>query len=220
MRLGGTTTLGAGVAYHGGTQYAGSPVQNGQAIAPAVAYGAAVVGASVGSAVLGWALREYEVVGSNPPAEGLTADAAADDARTTARTRKSTNASTFIDNQNILDGIDNSAYADGKIAAIDALNDQKSESEVLDAAHAAVDDYHTTIQKNLLRTWNESVREFETIYTMLKDHEDIDEGDVFRHDSRPTSYFEFLGTTTHTLPDGSEMDLVRLYVHENNSDNQ
>ena len=33
----GATTLGAGAAYYGGTQYAGSPVQNGQAVVPLVA---------------------------------------------------------------------------------------------------------------------------------------------------------------------------------------
>ena len=66
MRRVGAVTLGAGAAYYGGSQYAGSPVQNGKAIAPLI------IGAGVaGSVALGWALREYEVVGSDAPAEGL-----------------------------------------------------------------------------------------------------------------------------------------------------
>ena len=62
----GATTLGAGAAYYGGSQYAGSPVQNGQAVVPLVA-----VGLAAGAVTLGWALREYEIVGSDAPAEGL-----------------------------------------------------------------------------------------------------------------------------------------------------
>ena len=56
----GATTLGAGAAYYGGAEYAGSPVQNGQAVVPLVA-----VGLAAGAVSLGWALREYEVIGSN-----------------------------------------------------------------------------------------------------------------------------------------------------------
>ena len=113
MRRLGATTLGAGAAYYGGSQYAGSPVQNGQAIAPLI------IGAGVaGSVALGWALREYEVLGSDAPAEGLTADVLKQQVYDVVRARKSNNESTFVDNRNILDGAKNVAYADGKIAAI------------------------------------------------------------------------------------------------------
>ncbi|OYR59145.1 hypothetical protein DJ71_25355, partial [Halorubrum sp. E3] len=56
---------------------------------------------------LGWALREYEVLGSDSPAEGLTADALEQQANQTSLTRQSTNASTIVDNGTILDGVEN-----------------------------------------------------------------------------------------------------------------
>ena len=143
----GAGTLGAGAAYYGATEYAGSPVQNGQAIAPLII--AAGVG---GSVALGWALREYQVVGSNPPAEGLTADVLKNDVATTVKTRKSTNASTIIDNGNILDGVKNTAYADAKIAAIEKLNQQATEINILAAANAAIADYESTILGNVIKT--------------------------------------------------------------------
>ena len=110
----GASTLGAGAAYYGGTQYAGSPVQNGQAIVPLVA-----VGLAAGAVSLGWALREYEIVGSDAPSEGLTADALKQQVYQTAKTRKSTNASAILDNQNILDGVKHNAYVEAKISAIE-----------------------------------------------------------------------------------------------------
>ena len=96
----GATTLGAGAAYYGGTEYAGSPVQNGQAIVPLVVGALLAAGASVS---LGWSLREYEVIGTDAPPEGLTAGALKQQIYQTAKTRKSTNASTILDNQNILE---------------------------------------------------------------------------------------------------------------------
>ena len=108
------TTLGAGAAYYGGSQYAGSPVQNGQAVVPLVA-----VGLAAGAVTLGWALREYEVIGSDPPAEGQTPGSLKQQVYQTTLTRESTNASTFLDNQNILDGVKHTAYVDAKISAIE-----------------------------------------------------------------------------------------------------
>ena len=128
------------------------PVQNSQAIAPAVA--AAGLG---GSVAVGWALREYEVVGSDDAPEGMTADALHGEVYNTFQARASTNASTIIDNKNIIDGIKDSLWADGKLAAIDSLNDQQSQDDVLDSAKEAKNDNISTVIKNLLETWDEAV---------------------------------------------------------------
>jgi hypothetical protein len=200
----GATTLGAGAAYYGGSQYAGSPVQNGQAIAPLV------IGAGVaGSVAIGWALREYQVLGSDSVPEGLTADALKLNVYDVVRARKSNNESTFIDNRNILDGAKNAAYADGKIAAIEALNAQKTQQEVQDAAIKAVDSYVTTIKKNLLKSWNESVMELSNLFTSVKDHPELSLGDVMRGSNYITSLTP--EDRAHTLPDGSEF-MVKFMV--------
>ena len=135
----GATTLGAGAAYYGGVEYAGSPVGDAEAIAcGGLCLGAAAVGTAI---AVGWALREYEVVGSDAPAEGLTGDVLKQQVYQTALTRKSTNASTFLDNQNILDGVKHTAYVDAKISAIEQMNAGVSESEVQTTAQDAVSAY-------------------------------------------------------------------------------
>jgi len=197
-------TIGAGTAYYGGTEYAGSPVQNGQAIVPVVAAGA--IG---GSVAIGWALREYEVLGSDSVPEGLTADALKLNVYDVVRARKSNNESTFVDNRNILDGAKNAAYADGKIAAIEALNAGKTQQEVQDAAIKAVDSYVTTIKKNLLKSWNESVMELSNLFTSVKDHPELSLGDVMRGSNYITSLTP--EDRAHTLPDGSEF-MVKFMV--------
>jgi len=216
----GATTLGAGAAYYGGTQYAGSPVQNGQAIAPLV------IGAGVaGSVALGWALREYQVIGSDAPAEGLTADALKQQVYQTAKTRKSTNASTIIDNQNILDGVKHTAYVDAKIAAIEKLNAGVPESEVQTAAKGAVSAYLSTVQENLLKTWNESVREFDSFRSTLESHPDVGQGTVLHSGVRFVSatpagidYFRPKSTRDITLFDGSTFSLESVEVMMESTD--
>lgn len=135
-----------------------------------------VIGGPIG---LGWALRETEVLGSDAPPEGLTASALNQEAYQTALTRKSTNASTFVDNQNILTGVENTAYTDGKIAAIEELNSGSSESAVLAAAKDAARLHYATVQKNLLKTWNESVSEFRTMANTVQSHPDLGASEVF-----------------------------------------
>ncbi|MDB2261553.1 hypothetical protein PM035_08220 [Halorubrum ezzemoulense] len=160
--------LGAAGAATVGLSVDGGFTQDAEAIAPLI--GAGLVAGSVG---VGWALREFEVVGSDAPAEGLTADALEQQVYETAKTRKSTNASTIVDNQNILDGVEHTAYTDAKIAAIEELNAGSSESEVLDAAQTAANSYLATVESNLLKTWNESVNELEKLVNTVRSHSDL-----------------------------------------------
>ena len=214
----GATTLGAGAAYYGGTEYAGSPVQNGQAIAPVVVAG--VVGASVAA---GWLLRETEVIGSNPPAEGLTQDALISDYHSTARARQSTNGTKVFDTKEILDGAEHVAYADGKIAAIDALNDQKPESEVIRAGKDAVDEYFSKIViTNLLRTWNEGVNELHGMIETGRSHPEISpESYLVVHNDRaggysnPTAEWLTDASTQYELPDGSTIEVKSVSAINN-----
>ena len=82
----GATTLGAGAAYYGGSQYAGSPVGDAEAIAcGGLCLGAAAVGAGI---AVGWALREYEVIGADTPADGLSGDALRNEIVNTVQSRQ------------------------------------------------------------------------------------------------------------------------------------
>jgi len=183
------------------------PVQESEAIAPAV-----VAGAAGASAATGWALRELEIIGSDGVPEGLTKESLESEARSTARARESTNQSTILDNRNIAEFVEHPAYADGKIAAIDKLNEQASQSELVDAAIDEINDYHTTILKNLFNTWNEGVKEYRTLYEALEEHEETSPGSVFsaNMESGEIVAGEELQkgeTKSYEMPDGSDFDL-------------
>ncbi|OYR85071.1 hypothetical protein DJ72_04600, partial [Halorubrum distributum] len=176
---------------------------------------------------LGWALREYEVLGSDSPAEGLTADALEQQANQTSLTRQSTNASTIVDNGTILDGVENTAYTDAKIAAIELLNDGASESEVLEAANDAIDSYFTTVEKNLLKTWNESVRELRSLMSALESHSDTGIKSVYTVPYKSSDGFgavdeepPYLVTDERsidfTLSDGTTFTIERIAVKGEN----
>ncbi|OYR80246.1 hypothetical protein DJ71_15235 [Halorubrum sp. E3] len=130
-----------------------------------------VVGGPVG---LGWALRETEVLGADAPAEGLTGDVLKQEVYESTRKRESNNASTFVDNQNILDGVKHNAYTEAKVAAIEELNAGSTEQAVLDAANAAIDSYEDSIIKNQISSWNETVKEWRNLMSSIIGHPDFD----------------------------------------------
>jgi len=182
------------------------PVQEAEAIAPAVA--AAGIGASAAS---GWVLRETEIIGSDDPPEGLTEGALRSSVYETMRTRRSTNASTFVDNQTIVDQADQAAYSEGKRKAFESIEEQKAESDVLDDAQEATREHITTIQKNLLKSWNESVLELRNIINKADEHPEVGWFDPFTSpDYDDTArYYD----NTVQGPDIEEME-VRLDEHE------
>ena len=208
--------LGASVAAAAFMGHPNGPVQNSEAVAPLIAAG--YVGAIGASAALGWASREFEIIGSDPPAQGITADALRLSAYKTARTRKSTNGSTFVDNATIINQSEQPAFTEAKKRAIEGINNGLTESEVLDAAKTEVDAYYTTIQKNLLKSWNETIAEFYNIVNALNDHPDLSEQDVLssgiKHRDQNADYKKFLPKETRSvnLYDGSSFQLSSLRI--------
>jgi len=159
------------------------PVQESEAVAPVVAAGyatAAGAGGGAAGAAVGWALREFEVIGSDDPPEGETPESLHTDVYRAARNRKSDNASTFVDNKTILDGVHHTAHADGKLVAIEQLNEQETQENVKNSAIDEVNDYETTILTNFFKGWQESVRQLETRMNAVEDHPDIGIHDVFQ----------------------------------------
>ena len=210
--IGATGAAGVGLASTRG------PVGDAEAIAPAVLVG--VTAAAGGAAAYDWLLRDYIVDGGDSPSEGLSAGALEQSARETARTRTSTNGSTFIQNKNLIDGSKHVAYTEGKIDGIDALNEQESQSDVEDAVTAAVDEYETTILSNLIKGWNESVYEYLNLTSLLEDHSDTEfdevlSGEALVGGSDHLVYDETLGNyeedpKSHTLPNGDVIDVERF----------
>ena len=166
-----TFMKGLGVAGAGAIGLSGrgrfGAVGSAEAVAPLFVAGA--IGAGIAAR---WALDEVNALVADSPAEGLTADALKQQVYQAVLTRESTNASTFVDNRNLTDGLEHTAYTDAKIAAIEQLNAGVSESDVLSAATDAVDSYLSTVQSNLIKTWNESVQELYQLESALDDHPD------------------------------------------------
>ncbi|TKX80270.1 hypothetical protein [Halorubrum sp. SD626R] len=185
--------------------------QNAEAIAPLVA--GAVVAGSVG---VGWALREFEVIGSDAPAEGLTSSALEQQIYQAVKTRRSNNKSTIVDNGNILDGVEHTAYTDAKVAAIEELNAGSSESDVLSAANTAIDTYESSVKGNFLKSWNESVNELQTLLQSLDDHPDLSRGAVLNsYDISQEQRSQSLSVSdvSNTLPDGTDLPVKEISIH-------
>ena len=193
------------------------PVQNSQAVAPIVAAGGLGL-----SAAIGWTLREAEILGSDDLPEGLTAEALENEIYQAARARYSNNQSTFIDNLEILRGAEHVAYSEGKIAAIDALNDQVPEADAVDAAQEAINDYLTTVEKNYLKSWNESAMELHKHLTAIENHPDLSMTSVYEMtDSHNQNHLNFhqvyQDDYTHELADGSDFKIHTIEVNYDNT---
>ncbi|NUC71659.1 hypothetical protein HTZ84_04925 [Haloterrigena sp. SYSU A558-1] len=203
----------------------GSPqvTQEAEAIAPVVVAGG-VAAASAASAAVGWAVREYEVLGSDDPAEGLTPDALKQSVYETARTRQSTNQSTFVDNRNIVEtGLSHAVHADAKLAAFEELNAESDQQTVLDAAIAEIDSYETTVKKNLYKSWNESVNELNNLVSSAQSHADVTVTNVLYGDANDVDFsvnqwFE-PRTNTVELPNGETFDAKQVYFEAGSIEN-
>ncbi|MWV63302.1 hypothetical protein GRS48_00440 [Halorubrum sp. JWXQ-INN 858] len=171
--------------------------------------------ASAGAVAYDWLLRDHIVGDADSPPEGLTADALENQIRQGVRARKSQNASTILDNKNLLDGAEHVAYTEGKIDSIHALNEQQSQNDVQAAAVDAVDSYETTILNNLFKTWNESVAELDNFISAISQHPELSLEDVLGgvvldsdlYDAVDGSLRVLLSERTHTLPDGTDFVL-------------
>lgn len=201
-----------------------SPVGRARAVPPlAIAAGGTVL-------AVDWLMREHDPLGWSDPAEGLTPSAFQEQAYQTALTRESNNASTFVDNKNLVEmGFPEALYGDGKLAAIESLNDEEAQSVVEDSAISAKESHETTVWTNYLKSWNESVREIKSQYQAASDHADVVADDViglksFDHGTSDeyesgttdeqwasgTDYnIQFL-TQDHELPDGTTFEVETI----------
>jgi len=213
--VGGATLAGVST---GAVRLDNGPVQESQAIAPAVA--AAGVGGSIAA---GWALREYEVIGADDPPEGLTPEALHNEIYNLAQSRESTDNSTFVDNANILESFDHTLFSDGKIEAIDALNEQKPQSEVEDDAIQEIKYRGTVVLKNAIKSWNETAQFARTNIERANDHDDLDDAhpDVYRWHSydhhRGDSYLNW-DEREYTLPNDETITIEVIEAAEREGD--
>jgi len=195
--VGATAAAGAGLAYSDG------PIGNAEALGPTL------FGGATGVTVARWLIEEVNPFGASSPDSGLTPSALKQQVYQTAKTRKSTNASTMVDNRNMIEmGLPNALYVEGKLAAIEKLNQQAAKADVESAAHDAMAKYATTIEKNLLKSFNETVAEVLSLITTTQSHPDVGIQDLFgQYNGGAVDSSQTMVTSTpesnFTLSDGS-----------------
>lgn len=172
-----TVGVAGGLAMAGGVAHnrGWAPVQEAEAVAPVV-----LGGAVVGGIVVGWALRSVEPLSGDSASSGLSASALEQQCYQIAVTRDSNDDSTFVDNRNIIDGIDFSLYSDAKLAALEEINNGSTKAAVETAATSVVEARVATIQKNLLKSWNESVSELDGMLSTLTSHSGTNPSNVLQ----------------------------------------
>lgn len=174
MRRGATTAGALGLLAAGGHRIApqASPVGRAEAVAPIVAAGAIAAGGGAVIATDAY-MREHGPASADQTSDGLTPAAMKQQHYQIAKTRKSNDESTFVDNLNLVDGVEHVTYSEGKIAAIQEINDQESQDVVEGAAIDAVDEYETTVIGNFLKSWNETALELKNMADATEEHPDV-----------------------------------------------
>lgn len=193
----------------------GAPTTAGTAEA-VIPLGPAAVGAGI--VATGWLFREIsEFLDSDDPDEELTGELAELRVGELLTQREGQNASTMVDNRNLIEGAEHTGYAHAKRQVIEfvTLSDSPTESEAIDVGVEAAENHIARIEANLLRSWNETVQHIYSLYEFLDDANETSGGSVIgidfasweNPDGEPT-FSPSSGTTeTHELIDGTEMTL-------------
>jgi len=126
---------------------------------------------------------------------------------------------------NQIQAADNVAYSKGKVAVMEALNAEKSQSEAQNAMQEAIDSYFAGIQKNIVTHWNTQIEQVSHHYNQIMAHDDLnlndetlawDEGDTEGSPSNIGGHAEGFAPeiqvadndgTKPTYLDGTDVDL-------------
>lgn len=207
------TAAGAGTVYGGAELTGNSPIGEARAVPPLV------VGGAIATT---WLIANHQAEEATGPNSSFAEEEFKTDIYQIARTRKSTNASTFVDNRNLLQNVDQAAYVDGKLSAIEQLNNQESQDVVTTKAVEAAHKYLTTVQKNLLKSWNESVRELKNILNEVSNYDNITVEDITNLDGNINSDRNNGDTVFNSvkypeneveLIDGSTMTVISVEIY-------
>lgn len=99
------------------------------------------------------------------------------------------------------------AWSIGKEAAVEQLNLGNTQSEAETAAHDAVNDYYTTMQRNVMNHFQEQINKIKISRDMVADDANLAYEDVFRYGVSGSVTYQNpeFPTETLNLEDGSEI---------------
>jgi len=147
-----------------------SPTGEADAFIDTVVFGPVMAGAAFVDSVA-------TTIASDPP-DGLGPDTLRTQIYQDALNRKSVNASTFIDNQNLVKYMPEGTFSTGKLDAIEAIHNDATQNEAIDQGQSAAQSHFAIVEKNFLNSWNESVAEFRNNLDALRAHPDLSPMDV------------------------------------------
>jgi hypothetical protein len=205
MRRVGATTLGAGAAYYGGTQYTGSPVQNGQAIAPLVLAG--VIGAAgyLSGRAIEAGVKHYIGLGDSDDYSGLEGSSLYTQARYDFQTVKAGNDQVLTTVENLIANAKQVAYQEARAAVLEGLNNGKTLAETTNLGYDAIDGYILNNQKNVIERWDTAILQLETIVNRMSATDSIAFSEVSNLDENISYY-----TQDYQLADGSTTEFTGI----------
>jgi len=228
MRRAGAIVTGSAAAYAGGTRIAGSPVQNGQAVAPLVLAGAAIAGGAVAGAAGTYLIgTNTDVFTGDVSVDGLEnytgGEALIAESYTRAAQLQGANSTTTSMLNNRIADSKNACWIDAKKAIVESINNGNTKAETEAAAETAVNKYYTTLQHNWIKHYNEATAILHDMVVLFQDHSDVSPNGSF---SAHTQYSEStavkgsanLSTGSYTLADGSTMDVNQWSCNSNYGD--
>ncbi|WP_181687320.1 twin-arginine translocation signal domain-containing protein [Halorhabdus salina] len=177
----------------------------------------------IGGAAITWSTGALvSAMSSDDPPDGLGPETLKTQSYQAIKKRKSVNQSTFVDNQNIIKYIPEAAFSEAKLAALDEIKNGATKDATINAGKKAVNDHFATVEKNLLKSWNESVREWMGIATSIQNHQDTGINSVTQppntSKSTNTDYYSFKGWSWSeseedvTLSNTETFTLERMYA--------
>ena len=194
----------------------GSPVGSADAIAP-LALGALGAAGGVGVGA-GWLVRSVDPFGWDE-VEGQTWEALEHQIEIAAMNRRSHIKSTFIDNANITEYMEDTVYTEAKVSALNRTGEGLSEDALFNVAMDEVREHRTTIISNFLKDWNEFVDELEFWIETTTDHPDGDTsliraiGEDFDGENRSDVTEISVENVELDLPNGDSMEVRRFEVN-------
>ncbi len=174
FRRGGTAAAATAAIVGGGSRIAPrfSPVGRAAAVAPLIPIGV-IGGAAAVKYATGKTITEH-ILGDNRDYSGYTgASALKTEVRAGATEMMSADERVMTSIENNLANSKNVAYAKGKVAAVEEMNAGNSESAATTALQNAIDEYYTTIQKNIINHWEAQWSQWIHHYDQFAAHADI-----------------------------------------------
>jgi hypothetical protein len=178
--------------------------------------GGAIAGAAGGAGLAYLARDQIEgILGQGEDLSGYTGkEALRTQIEEQSLTMRTVDERVFTSIENNLANSETVAFAKGKVAALEKMNVEAPEADAVTAMEEAVDDYYSTIQKNILVHWETQTSQINHHVAMVNAHPDVSVGNWFVVQEAGVTYDEDLtqlATGSFTLVSGEtyELDTIR-----------